>query len=525
MTQAEAKDFIIKTIIHGTKEEKLLLYGFDSNTPKERVYKKFRYFARANYPRYFQERSAPFQELFAKDMVASYYGVNKVQAAFRGSAKTSLKKLFDVFVLLNDRDGYRKYIKVLSRDGKNSKQIVTDVYNLIVEVQDLYGNVFEKSDNVKREETMSGFTMRNGRKYAAGTVGQTQRGHIQDAYRPDWIWFEDIEDRESIGSAVMTQGTINRVDEAIGGLSIKGSYYVTCNYISDQGVVQWFMNRSSVSTRITPLLLDADDPKSVTWKAISEEKVKEFKKDAEDFFGEFQQDPKRSENKFFDVARIERDLKLCKEPKTISGDVKYWGSYQSNHRYGAGSDHSEGTGRDANTLALFDFNTGELMASYANNEIAPDMSVHEFARVCSEFGNCMYAPETNNRCGGIAITTLKNLPVPYPNIFRQTTEDKATKKLTEKLGWETNSKTKYTMFYEFKTDYNDGLIKIYDKDVLAEMKAYTNSDLTEKTTGLKTRHFDLLIAVVIAWQMRKYVGAPKSNYRAAYQKYIDSGKK
>jgi hypothetical protein len=60
------------------------------------------------------------------------------------------------------------------------------------------------------------------------------------------------------------------------------------------------------------------------------------------------------------------------------------------------------------------------------------------------------------------------------------------------------------MFMDFKRDYNDGLINIYDLDVLKEMKAYNNTDLTETTTGLITRHFDLLTAVVIAWQMKNH---------------------
>jgi len=49
-----------------------------------------------------------------------------------------------------------------------------------------------------------------------------------------------------------------------------------------------------------------------------------------------------------------------------------------------------------------------------------------------------------------------------------------------------------------------GLIKIYDINILKEMKAYTNNDLQEMTSGLITRHFDLLMATCIAWQMKDY---------------------
>jgi hypothetical protein len=513
-------EVVRQTVAEGGNVEKLYLYKFDATTSQKQIATKFKLFSRACYPRYFRSQSAAFHDDFVEDMVASYYGRNRLIAAFRGSAKTSLKKLFDVFVLLNDRGKYRKYMKVLTKDGKNSRQIVTDVYNLIVELKYLYGDVFEHKGDMKREETMTSFTMKDGRKYAAGTVGQTQRGHVQDAYRPDWVWFEDVEDRESIRSMVVTQSTIGKIEEAIDGLSVDGSYFVTCNYISDVGVIQDLMNRPSVKSRIVPLLLNDKDNRSATWAVFTPEKIDAIRKDAKDFFGEYQCDPRKSENKFFDLERVANDLKNAKVPARISAGVRYWGVYLPHHRYGMGSDHSEGGGGDANAMALFDFNTGELVADYANNTIGPDLATHEFARVGGEFGNCIYAPEVNASCGGVAITTLKSLN--YPQIFVREDDKKIKTVQTDKLGWETNSRTKYTMMFEFRKDYNDGLIKIYDADILREMKAYSNSDLNDSTVGLITRHFDLLMATVIAWQMRKHSRVVKNNYKENYQKYINS---
>jgi hypothetical protein len=36
------------------------------------------------------------------------------------------------------------------------------------------------------------------------------------------------------------------------------------------------------------------------------------------------------------------------------------------------------------------------------------------------------------------------------------------------------------------------------------MRSYTTSDLTDTKVGMVTRHFDLLMAVIIGYQMRKY---------------------
>ena len=515
----KANKIIEQIVLDGSVEEKLELYGFDRSTAKGIVAKKFKIFARDNYPRYFKCKSSEAHEQMILNMIESYYGLNYLNIAGRGLAKTTLKKLFDVFVLLNDKDSYRKYMKVLTKDGKNSKQIVTDVYNLMVEVRDIYGDVFEKEGDVKREETMGSFTMKNGRKYSSGTIGQTQRGHVQDAYRPDWIWFDDVEDRDSIRSQVITQSIIDRSAEAIDGLSKDGSYCVTGNYISEQGVIEWFKGKPSVKTQITAILNDKDEP---TWpEYYTKEDIERIRLDADDFFGEFMCDPSRSTNKFFDLDRIQEDMKLVSEPKRVSVGVNYWAEYQPHHRYGQGSDHSDGVGLDSNALAGFDFTTGELIYTYANNEIAPDLSAHEFARVGSEFGNCLYAPEVNNKCGGVVLSTLKHIG--YPNLYKQVKEERMQTIQTDKLGWETNKKTKHQMFFDFKKDYNDGLIKIHDVEVLKEMKAYSNADLQDETTGLITRHYDLLTAVVIAWQMCKYAkkAETQADKNAKYNKGID----
>lgn len=502
----DSKEYIKQIILDGTPQKKRALFEFDSTTSDEKVLKKFKLFSRALFSRYFSEVEAPFHDGMILRTIQSYRGTNVAEISFRGSAKTTLKKLLRVYLLLNDRDYYRKYLKVLCRDLTNSKQIVTDIYNLCLECMPIYGDIFEKPGQKKVEETMLAFNTAGGVKVTAGTVGQKQRGHLQDAYRPDWIWFEDIEDVESVSSELMTQGVIKRSDEAITGLAKNGSWELTGNYISDTGSVQWFLDKKNVESCVTPIATDVDifNKKIIkatpTWSIYTLKDIQVLFDDALDFYGDYLCDPNRSENKFFDISRIEADMKKARVPIRMSGDVKYWSIYKPHHKYGQGSDHSEGVGEDANTLVGFDFTTGELVYSYANNEIDPGIATHEFARVGSEFGNCVWAPEINNKCGGIVLTTAINLS--YPRLYEQKTIKDGVEIPNGKFGWETNGKSKNTMFFEFKRDYNDGLMHIADVELLKEMKAYTNADLKEKTVGLITRHFDLLTAAVIAWQTR-----------------------
>lgn len=134
-----------------------------------------------------------------------------VDIAFRGAGKDVKTKDFLAFVILNDQDHSRRYIKILSEDGANSTQSVTDMYNMLVapRMMAVYPNTFAKADKIKRAETMSEFVTGAGVKVSADTVGTSQRGDVQDAYRPDLVWFNDFETRVTLRSAVKTRFTIN----------------------------------------------------------------------------------------------------------------------------------------------------------------------------------------------------------------------------------------------------------------------------------------------------------------------------
>lgn len=50
---------------------------------------------------------------------------------------------------------------------------------------------------------------------------------------------------------------------------------------------------------------------------------------------------------------------------------------------------------------------------------------------------------------------------------------------------------------DFRKAFNDGILKIYDKELLEEMRSYSQSDLAE--TSKITRHFDLLMSAAIGF--------------------------
>lgn len=513
-----SKELIQDILLHGTNAEKLEVFQFNTNDIKV-VYNKWRYFQAYHFSRYFQSKPSPEHERLIKCYLKAYLGipitedeVNFIIKGFRGSAKTALMKLTMAFVLTCDiREKPRMYNKVLSKDLKNAQQVVTDVYNMLVECRDLFGDMFEKEGDKKREERMGSFTLKNQVKFTAGTIGQTQRGHQQDAYRPDFIWFDDIEDRESIASTVVTQGIINKIEEALDGMSPDGNWVCTANYISEYGAVEHLASKDSCHEMILPIATDCvyDEQKLVdckpTWEArFPIEKIKEIQGDSQYWYSEYLCDPTREDDKFFNLDLIDKMMQEAKEPIRVEAGLKVWADFYQGHRYDVGADVAGGGGGDSSTIATFNLTTGELIATYHNNRIAPDLFAHEIARVGNKYGGCLVAPERNS-IGLSTVDTLKNI---YNNIYQDRTIAVHSPTPKKTLGWHTNSKTKPDMFYKFRTAFNEGLITIYDKEVLREMKAYGFNDLETKEP-LPTRHFDLLTAVVIAWAIKDYAAPSK----------------
>ena len=80
-------------------------------------------------------------------------------------------------------------------------------------------------------------------------------------------------------------------------------------------------------------------------------------------------------------------------------------------------------------------------------------------------------------------------------------------------GWNTNSLTKNQMLSSLKEAIDSGLIELNDPDLKAEARSFTRNDLIDNPPDprLATRHFDLITACAIAWQMMLH-SRPKKKY-------------
>ena len=185
-----------------------------------------------------------------------------------------------------------------------------------------------------------------------------------------------------------------------------------------------------------------------------------------------------------------------------SGDWTIFRQYSSKNRYAIGADVSEGVGLDSSTAYVIDFTNGEIVAEFVSNKIEPDLFAYELRNYAMIYGNCLVAVERNS-CGLTTVSKLNELGVrQYYEEEKESGRDQPTKR----LGWRTTSRSKPLMCFELKDALNEKLLKINSNPLYKELKTYDPGDL--RMTHFdpeQTRHWDRVMALAIAWQMRDKV--------------------
>jgi len=481
------------------------LFQFDSTDSDEAVLLKFNLWARYFFVQYFKSLDAPFHKEINKYNLDIYR--NKlnvfVDIAFKGAGKDVKTKLFIAFVILNDIEHTRRYFKVLSEDGGNSKQSVTDIYNMLVEprIVQMYPDTFSKTV-FKREESMGSFTTNSGIKVLADTIYTSQRGDVQEASRPDFIWFNDFETRKTLRSALITKNISDNMEEARTGLELGGGCVYTCNYISEMGNVHRLVIDKN-SDRKKVLIVPIKDVQNIpTWKRYSIEEINEMEVTDEDFEGERLCKPSASKDVYFDREML--DKMLVREPIQIIAEFKMFRKYNPSHRYAGGMDTAGGVGLNSSTSVFIDFDCvpAQVVGTFVSNTILPEAFGDEIYSQANRFGGSLVCPENNKYDQTIlkARQLGAKLYTGIGKIIQIHTVAPTT------FGWRTDSLSKSRMLSSMREAIESGLIELNDKDLINEFKSYTRNDLIDREIDarLTTRHFDLLIACCIAWQMKDH---------------------
>lgn len=391
-------------------------------------------------------------------------------------------------------------MRILSKDIGNAKQSVTDIYNMLIspDIKEYYPEIFEKTE-AKREESMGAFTTSTGIKMIARSIGMDQRGAVQEEGRPDFDLYDDFETRISLASATITFKIWENMEEARNGLAKDGVSEYTCNYLSERGNVHKLVKKVK-NQMITPIEIDGIP----TWDRYSMDDIDRIEDEADDFEGEYLCEPSASKDVYFDRASVDKQ-----EPKKVIEEIaglKIFHKFKEENRMIGGHDIGGGVGLDHSTSVYLDIDVFpvQVIATRKTNEIKPDAYGHIVCKDGKRFGECYQAVENNY---GSTLDILKTI---YPRTQIHKTYNpkvKVVMTIPKDYGWNTNSVTKDIMLVALAKAIEDGHIELNDPDLIAEARSYTVGDLMDPAGDprVTTRHFDLLMALAIAYTCRKYV--------------------
>lgn len=205
-------------------------------------------------------------------------------------------------------------------------------------------------------------------------------------------------------------------------------------------------------------------------------------------------------------------LRLNAEPlsdKARSRRIKEARQVQDEAPFLIGIDVAEGReDGDFSALTVIEKETGAQVYTLAG-KWRPDVFAAKVKEVADKYPGPI-GPEKNGP-GGALILELERLGL-SGRIYRHREWDERGRKRT-RLGWVTSAKSKPVMISELEGALRRGEVRISDEETLRELQVYEYKDSAHEHSGAPSGyHDDRVIALAIAWQMRKAAGQTVTTY-------------
>ena len=254
-------------------------------TPQERKFlaeSSFGLFCLYYFSDYFQYALADYHYDFFKDCHDLANGDIKEVAwiAFRESGKTSIAKLFVVWLIATNK---RNYINIDSFDKENAERILFDVAFEMVNNQRLradFGVLFSKERSISdiKQNRINNFVCENGVRVEAHSTQESVRGRLHLNQRPDCLILDDIETNKTKDSQAYTKQVADHISEAMAGMSPDGFMLYLGNLLTDYGNVANLIKRAktndTIRVRNIPVIT-AGKPSWGAKYALTDEEAKE----------------------------------------------------------------------------------------------------------------------------------------------------------------------------------------------------------------------------------------------------------
>lgn len=179
------------------------------------------------------------------------------------------------------------------------------------------------------------------------------------------------------------------------------------------------------------------------------------------------------------------------------GYISIWQEPMHGRKYSLGADVAEGLSHGDYSCAMVgDNETFDVVAQW-HGHIDPDLFGLELVKLGKFYNDAYIGCERNNH-GLTTLTTVKKEE--YWNIFFTKTYDKISESMTQKIGWETNSRTKPFMIDKLREFIREYHLGVFSSLAISEMFTYIIED-NGSTNAQDGSHDDTVVALAIMLQL------------------------
>lgn len=108
-------------------------------------------------------------------------------------------------------------------------------------------------------------------------------------------------------------------------------------------------------------------------------------------------------------------------------------------------------------------------------------------------------------------TIARLMDLNYPSLYRHQDTTRLTPTEDDKIGWPTNVATRQQMLDDLALATRQGVLHIFDKPTLREMRSFIRHPKTGKPEAEQGTHDDLVMSLAIAWQLFNRVPTPSNH--------------
>jgi len=218
----------------------------------------------------------------------------------------------------------------------------------------------------------------------------------------------------------------------------------------------------------------------------------------------------QAENVGMDIEDIPETFELI---DAKNSPLSVWEEPVEDVEYVIGGDVAEGLAKgDYSSAHVIRCDTMKVVAKW-HGHIAPDLFGEELMTIGRYYNTALIGVEVNNH----GLATINAMKADYTHLYYRESFDETANKMSKKLGWLTNMKTKPLMIDDLNRVLRELLLEVHDEKLSNELSTFVYDD-NGKMGAVSGCFDDQVISMAIAVQM--YIANPSIDTKQRSTQYM-----